>query len=342
MAESVATVHHVPRLVAVLSLILLLAGCAGADLAKQRFPRTTIPADAENVTDPTGSSRPPAPPADGEPVDPAFAADELRLTDPCELLDEDVLKRFGTPGDRSRGGFSRCSNFMKDKNGKDLAVTVEIGQTMTTELKKADKQLAGLRSYEQVLENSACFVSVITQEEPGLGITVQIGYEDGDACAPGREMAESVVRQIKDRAATRTAAKGSLITLDPCALPEKAAVEAGAGAGHRVYPYGLHHCSWVGDDRELTLAFRETFIPDDHEFDDKQTEVDLGGGVVGYQLSSSTAFPSCEVTWVQLEGADNDGEVVEVKSAGPKASEFDRCATAVAFAKSIVGKIPKG
>lgn len=342
MEHSVATVHHVPRLVAVLSLILLLAGCAGADLAKQRFPRTTIPADAENVSDPGGSSQKSPPPANGQPVDPAFAADKLRLTDPCELLDEDVLKRFGTPGDRSRSGFSRCSNFMKDKGGKDLAVTVEVGQTMTSELKKADKQLAGLRSYEQVLENSACFVSVITQEEPGLGLTVQIGYEDGDACAPGREMAEAVVKQIKERSATRTPAKGSLITLDPCAVPDKAAVDAAAGADYRVYPYGLHNCAWVGEDRELTLAFRETYIPDDRSFDDKQTEVDLGGGVVGYQVSNSTAFPSCEVKWVQLAGSDNEGEIVQVKSAAPKATEFDRCAAAVTFAKSILGKIPKG
>jgi hypothetical protein len=341
MEHPVATVHLVPRLVAVLSLILLLAGCAGADLAKQRFPRTTIPANAENVSDPTGSSQPP-PPTDGKPVDPTFAADKLRLVDPCELLDEDVLKRFGTPGERSRSGFSRCSNFMKDKGGKDLAVTVEVGQTMTTELKNADKQLAGLRSYEQVLENSACFVSVITQEQPGLGLTVQIGYEDGDACAPGREVAQSVVEQIKARAATRTPAKGSLITLDPCVLPDKAAVDAAAGSDYRLYPYGLHNCAWVGKDRELTLALRETFIPKDREFDEKQTEVDLGGGVVGYQVSSSSAFPSCEVTWVQLVGSDDDGEIVEVKSAGPKATEFDRCATAVTFAKSILGKIPKG
>ncbi|MEU4740180.1 DUF3558 family protein [Actinosynnema sp. NPDC023658] len=330
-----------PRLVAVLSLILLLAGCAGADLAKQRFPRTTIPADAENVSDPSGTSQAP-PPTDGRPVDPAFAADKLRLTDPCELLDEDVLKRLGTPGDRSRSGFSRCSNFMKDKAGKDLAVTVEIGQTMTTEIKKADKQLAGLRSYEQVLENSACFVSVITQDEPGLGITVQIGYEDGDACAPGREVATSVVEQIKARAATRTPPKGSLITLDPCVLPDKAAVDAATGADYRMYPYGLHNCGWVGKDRELSLAFRETFIPDNRKFDDGQTEVDLGGGVKAYQVSNSTSFPSCEVKWVQRVGDDHEGELVEVKSAGPKGTDFDRCATAVTFAKTVVGKIPKG
>ncbi|MGW4116535.1 hypothetical protein ACWEFJ_37150 [Actinosynnema sp. NPDC004786] len=330
-----------PRLVAVLSSILLLAGCAGADLAKQHFPRTTIPANAENVSDPSGTSRT-SPPVSGQPVDPAFAPDRMRLTDPCELLDEEVLKRLGTPGERSRSGFSRCSNFMKDKNGKDLAVTVEIGQTMTTELKNADKQLAGLRSYEQVLENSACFVSVITQEQPGLGITVQIGYEDGDACGPGRQVAESVVERLKAGGAARTPAKGSLITLDPCVLPDRPTIEAASGPGYRVYPYGLHTCAWVGEDRELTLTLREAFIPDDREFDEGQTEVDLGGGVTGYQVASSTAFPSCEVKWVQLVGSDNEGEIVDVKSAGPKDSEFDRCAAAVAFAKAVVGKIPKG
>ncbi|MFD1150277.1 DUF3558 domain-containing protein [Saccharothrix hoggarensis] len=330
-----------PRLVAVpsaiLSLALLLAGCVGPDLAKQRFPRTTIPANAENVADPSEDT----PVPDGQPVDPAFAPDRIRVTDPCELLDEDVLKRFGTPGDRSRSGFSRCSNFMEDKDGKDLAVTVEIGQTMTSELKEADKQIGGLRAHEQTLEDSACFVSVITQEKPGLGITVQIGYEHGDACAPGREMAESVVAQIKDGKGIFRPAKGSLVTLDPCALPDQATVDAAAGPGYRAYPYGLHTCSWLGDDKEITLDFRETFIPDDRDFDDKQTEVDLGGGITGYQVSRSTAFPSCEVKWVQLEGNDNEGEVVEVKSAGPKTAEFDRCAAAVAFAKAVIGKIPK-
>jgi hypothetical protein len=340
MAQSVATVHVVHRLVAVLSAILLLAGCAGADLAKQKFPRTTIPANAEKVSDPTGTTRTtPAP--DGEPVEPAFASDKMRLIDPCELLDEEVLKQFGTPGDQSRSGYARCSNFMKDKAGKDLAVTVETGQTMTSELKNADKQIAGLRSHEQTLENSACFVSVITQEKPGLGITVQIGYEDGDACTPGRVVAESVVKRIREDPPTREPVKGSLITLDPCALPDQAAIDTAVGADRRVYPYGLHNCAWVGDDRELTVDFRATFVPRDRDFDDKQTEVDLGGGVTGYQVDSVTAFPSCEVKWVQLVGDENKGEVVEVKSAGPKESQFDRCATAVAFAKGLVGKIPK-
>ncbi|QFZ22954.1 DUF3558 domain-containing protein [Saccharothrix syringae] len=328
------------RLVAVLSAFLLLAGCAGPDLAKRTFPRSTIPAAVGNATATTGAPTTAKAPV-GQPVDPVFAADRLRLVDPCAVLAEELLDELGEPGVESRTGFSRCSNFMKDGSGKDLAVTVEIGQTMTVELADADKQLAGLRSHEQTLDNSACFVSVITQEQPGLGISVQIGYKDGDACAPGRKVAESVVNQVKARKGVITPAKGSLITLDPCALPDAAAVEAAVGREPDVFPYGLHNCSWAGKDRELTLDLRRTFVPDDRKFDDAQTEVDLGGGVKGYQVSARTSFPSCEVTWVQRTEADDEGEVVRVKSAGPEEVEFDRCAAAVGFAKALVGKIPR-
>ncbi|MFT7840140.1 hypothetical protein Q5530_28695 [Saccharothrix sp. BKS2] len=329
------------RLVAVLSAFLLLTGCAGPDLAKRNFPRSTIPAEAGNTTATTGASATTQAPV-GQPVDPAFATDRLRLVDPCALLTRDLLKQLGQPGTESRSGFSRCSNFMKDGSGKDLGVTVELGQTMTVELKDADKRLAGLRSHEQVLENSACFVSVITQDEPGLGITVQIGYEDGDACGFGRKVMESVVEQVKARKGAITPPKGSLIALDPCALPDEGAVQAVVGrGGHRVFPYGLHNCSWTGPDREVTLDLRRTFLPTDRKFDDAQTEVDLGNGVRGYQVAATTAFPSCEVLWVQRPAEDREGEVVKVKAAGPEESEFDRCAAAVAFAKALLGKIPK-
>ena len=337
--------HLVPRLArpvhavaAALSVLaLLVAGCGSNALAKQPpFPRSTIQANAADPSEKpvTGST------STGEPADPAFAADKLRLLDPCKLLDADTLKELGKPDDAVPGGFSRCSNFMKDKDGKELSITVEVGQTMTSEVKKADKKIAGLPSYEQVLEGSACFVSVITQDDPGLAFTVQIGYKDGDGCVPGRKVAESVVKLAKGKTAVRTPPKGSVITVDPCALPSDAAVLEATVKTPRVYPYGLHNCSWVGDDAEMTLDFRGGFVPKDDKFDSKQTEVDLGG-VKGYQIDSNTSFPSCTIKWVQLRGDDDEGETVEVKSAGPKKAEFDRCAKAQAFAKALLPKLPR-
>lgn len=334
--------HVVPRLArpaaALCALALLAAGCGSDALAKKPpFPRSTIQA---NAADPSEQPTTTGTPSTGEPVDPAFAMDKLRLLDPCKLLDETTLKELGKPDDVSPSGFSRCSNFMRDKDGKDLSITVEVGQTMTSEIKKADKQIAGLRSYEQVLEGSACFVSVITQEDPGLAFTVQVGYKDADGCVPGRKVAESVVKLAKGKSATRTPPKGSVITLDPCELPSDAALAEVTDKSPRRYPYGLHNCSWVGKDAEITLDFRGGFIPKDDKFDTKQTEIDLGG-VKAYQLDSATSFPSCSVKWVQVRGQGHDGEVVEVKSAGSKDVEFDRCAKAQAFAKSLLPKLPR-
>ena len=332
--------HLVPRLVrpaAVLCALALLAGCGSGSLAKSPpFPRSTIQANAADPSEKpvTGST------TTGKPVDPAFAAEKLRLLDPCKLLDDDTLKGLGTPDDLSPGGFSRCSNYMKDKNGKELSISVEVGQTMTSEIKKADKKIAGYRSYEQVLEGSACFVSVITQEDPGLAFTVQIGFKDGDGCVPGRVVAESVVKLAKGKGAARTPAKGSVVEVDPCELPSDAAVVEAVAQSSRRYPYGLHNCSWVGKDAEISLDFRLGFVPKDDKFDPKQTEVDLGG-VKAYQVETTTSFPSCSLKWVQLRADGNQGEVVEVKSAGAKKSEFDRCARAQAFAKSLLPKLPK-
>jgi hypothetical protein len=331
-------VRPVPAVVAALCA-LVLAGCGAADLAKQNpFPRSTIAANAENATDtvdvPTNQTAAPA----GQPVDPAFAVDKVRLMDPCKLFDDAVLKQLGTPDDYLPGGFSRCSNYMKNKEGKDLSITLEIGQTMTIELQKADKKLAGLRSYEQTVEG-ACFVSVITQDSPGLGITVQIGLKEGDACEPGRVVAESVVKQAKLKSSSKAAEKGSLITLDPCVLPEQSAITEAAGSSPKVYPYGLHNCTWVGKDAEMSVDLRSTFIPDDEEFDPKQTTIDLAG-TKAYQVEAKGAYPSCTIKWVHRKTDKNEGEIVEVKSSGAKASDFDRCAKAQAFGKALLPKVP--
>ena len=88
--------HLVPRLArpvhavaAALSVLaLLVAGCGSNALAKQPpFPRSTIQANAADPSEKpvTGST------STGEPADPAFAADKLRLLDPCKLLDADTL-----------------------------------------------------------------------------------------------------------------------------------------------------------------------------------------------------------------------------------------------------------
>ncbi|WP_199439252.1 DUF3558 family protein [Umezawaea beigongshangensis] len=330
--------HRATAVAAVVCALTVLSGCAtGPDLAKKTYPRSTVPV-AENVT---GSGTPTSGGNRGAGrADPAFAPDQLRLLDPCALFDNEVLRSLGRPADTTPSSFSECANYMVDKQGEDLSISIKLGETMTSEVEKADRKIGGLPSVEQTLDDTACFVHVITQDEPGLGITVQIGYKEGDPCVPGRAVAESVVRQIADGAEKITPAKGSLVSLDPCALPEQGVVAEAAGDAPKTYPYGLHNCSWISRTAEISVNFRTTFVPDGNAFEPGQQPVDLNG-TPAFQLPDDGAFPSCEVFWLQRESGGTEGELVEVKSSGPKESQFDRCARAQAFAKALLPKIPK-
>jgi hypothetical protein len=342
VAISIATVHPVPRLArpvyavaTAFCVLLAVSGCGTTDLARKTFPRSTVPMTADNAADSTGTGTA----TSGQAADAAFAIDKLRLVDPCKVL-EGVADLVGRPSDYNASGFSECSNYVQDEHGEDLSISVRLGQSMTLEVQKADKQIAGMRAYEQKLDSNACFVNIITQENPGLGLTVQIGAKDGDPCAPGRTVAEGVVKQIKQKAPTRTPAKGSLLGLDPCALPDEAAVTDAVGSAPRRFPYGMHTCSWSTAAADIGIDLRSSFIPKDDKFDDKQQSVDLGG-VPAFQILNAGAHPTCTLKWVQRGTSGNEGEIVEVKSSGSKSSDFDRCAKAQAFAKALLPKIPR-
>ncbi|WP_285745197.1 hypothetical protein [Lentzea sp. NBRC 105346] len=331
---------RIRAVLAIAAALVTLAGCAsGPGLDKHVSNRRTVPANAANTAntvDPTSGQ------SSGKPVDPAFAVEKLRLVDPCKLMSKDLLEPFGKPDTRYSGSaYTRCSNYMKDTSGKDLNFSVEVGYQMSYELSKATKQLAGLKSYEQKLDSGACFISAITQENPPIGVRMQVGYKTGDACEAGRKLLESVIKKLKSNPPKYTVKKGSPIELDPCTVPDQAAIKEGSGEGARMLLYGLHSCGWNTRTVNLTLDFRLTYVPKDNKFDDKQTEVDLGNGVKGYQTLQETAYPTCNLLVLLTKDGNGNGEVVAISVAGSKEDQFDRCAKAQAFAKALLPKLPK-
>ena len=302
-----------------------------------------MPAAAEATSTSTDPSAKPSA-APNKPVDPAFAADRLRLVNPCALIEKEVLQDVGTPSRYSSSSYTRCSNYMKDKAGKTLNITLDIGYTLTsTEVQKATKQLAGLKSTEQKLNNSACFVSVITQENPPQAVRVQIGTgtDGAEPCEPGRKVIEGAVRKLKGNPQRYTPPKGSPVEVDACAIVEKADLSNPLGASPKSLAFGLHACSWSAQSMQMQLDFKTARIPKDNKFDDKQTEVDLGG-VPGYQVFKDGAFPSCDVTVVRTKDANSAGEIAQFTASGSKEKTFDRCQAAQAFAKAVLPKLPKG
>jgi hypothetical protein len=314
---------------------VVLAGCGGTvDTAKQTFPRSTVPAG--NVgTDTSSTGKPKA-------NDPAFSNEKLRAIDPCGLLTKDILSAVGTPADDSSDDFGSCSNYMKDKDGRDLSITVYVGETISG-AERADQNIGGLPAMESKLDDSsACFVSVITSTNPNIGVRVQIGGDGKDLCATGRTVLTSIVDLIRNDPPEREEKTGSIANSDPCTLLDTAALKTALGGVETtVSPYSLHWCNWIGESVSVGVWFRTGYDPKDSTVD-PGTPVDLGNGVTVYQNAEDTVA-SCRLQWRHRStGQDGADEIVEVDfdNSSPPAGD-NGCASAAAVAKLLVPALPK-
>ncbi|MEV6243799.1 hypothetical protein [Lentzea sp. NPDC051838] len=321
---------------------LLMAGCAtGPGLDKTHSLRRTVQAEADATsTDP--STKPSSQP--GKPVDPAFAAERMRLVNPCALIDKDVLQTVGTPSRYTSSNYTRCSNYMKDKAGKSLSISVDVGYTLTSgDLKNATKQIAGLKSSEQKL-TSSCRVTAVTQENPGQALQISASTGTGndaaaETCEPARKVLEGAVRKAKGNPQKYSPPKGSPVEVDPCTIVDKATLAPVLGASPRSLPFGLHQCTWSGQSGSMQLDFRTARIPKDGKFDKDSAEVDLGGAK-GYQVFKDGPFPTCHLIVVRTKDSSDAGEIAEFQVGMSKEKAGDRCQAAQAFAKAVLPSLP--
>ena len=130
-------------------------------------------------------------------------------------------------------------------------------------------------------------------------------------------MIEGAVRKLKGNPQRYTPPKGSPVEVDACAIVEKADLSNPLGASPKSLAFGLHACSWSAQSMQMQLDFKTARIPKDNKFDDKQTEVDLGG-VPGYQVFKDGAFPSCDVTVVRTKDANSAGEIAQFTASGAR------------------------
>jgi uncharacterized protein DUF3558 len=312
---------------------VVLAGCGQAvDTAKQTFPRRTVPAGQGETGVTTGKPKT---------NDPAFSNDELRKLDPCALLSEDILAPLGKPADNRMQDFGSCSNYMEDKAGKDLSITLYVGETLNGAT-DADQNIGGLPAFESELDDgSACFVSAVTSTNPNFGLRVQVGGEGEELCATGRTVLTGVVAVVRDEPPAREEKRGSVASVDPCTLLEPEQITTAVGADTKMSPYSLHWCNWIGDNVNVGVWIRSGYDPKDDTVD-PGAPVDLGGGITGYQ-SPTEGAASCRLEWRHRStGEDGADEIVEVDFDNSKAPAGDNgCPGAVAIAKLVIPALPK-
>lgn len=320
-----------------LSAAAVLAGCAEqVDTAKVTYERTTVPAGEANNGGKTGSTNTGKPKTN----DPAFTVEKLREIDPCALLTDDILSAVGTPAENRPQDFGDCSNYMQDKEGKDLSVTLYVGETADGAA-DADLNIGGLPAFESELtDGEACFVTVVTSTSPNFGIKLQVGGKADDLCGPGHTIMESVVNLIRDDPPNYDIEKGSLVDVDPCAVVEESAVTTTLGVEASASPYNLHWCNWNGDGASLGLWLRTGYDP--KESSSGGEPVDLGG-ITGYQEATQSGGVSCRLEWLhRATDADDQAEVVSLYVDKSEPAQGDNgCPTAVAAAKLVIGALPK-
>jgi hypothetical protein len=321
-------------LVAVAAVVL--AGCgATVDTAKQTFPRSTVPAGQFTGEKTTATGEPKA-------NDPAFANEEIIKLEPCALLTEDILASVGEPDENKPENYGNCSNYMKDKDGKSLYLTLYVGETIS-DAQNADQNIGGLPAFESELDDgSACFVNAVTSTDPNFGIRIQAGGEGKDLCPTATKVLTSVIEKIREDPPEREAGSDSIAGVDPCTLLDAAAVKTALGGVEvTTYPYTLHWCNWVGDNVTLNVWFRTGSDPKGGA--DNATPVDLGDGVTAYQSVKASPSVSCRLEWLHRStGTDGADEIVEVEYENTQPPSGDNgCASVTEVAKLLIPKLPK-
>ncbi|GAA4029169.1 DUF3558 domain-containing protein [Allokutzneria multivorans] len=339
MSDGVATVHLVrspARTVwtaIALSGAFLLAGCGSqADLAKVNHPRTVVPAKVVQKPQPNTPPRP---------VEPVFAPERLRAVDPCALMDTQTLSAFGVPASSRAVALSDCGNYMKDGAGKRLSITLRLGQNVLISDTAKTTKLAGLTTVEST-STTTCFVKSVVQEgSVVLGIVAQVDYE-GDSCDVGRRLNESAINRIRTNAPLRPQGnKGSLTSVDPCAIFSPVTATEVLGGTPSMTPYDLYRCNWRRDSLSFGIEFAENTDPKNSSAN-KKAEVVTIEGVTAYQRKDDSFGNSCKIEWLHKATTDGKGEVATVSVDNTKKGvDIDLCAKATTVAKALVPKLPK-
>ncbi len=295
------------------------------------YTRTTVPARPSGTT---GAPRT---------NDPAFAAEKLRKIDPCKLLDDPTLSTVGTPARNQDADFSQCSNFMKDKDGKELNLGLTLGEALLENPAQANKNIGGLPAIEQELDDkSACFQTVVTETSPNRGIKLQVGGKAANLCDIGRTVLKAVVEHIRSDPPAYPTTPGTVREVDPCTTLREPELTAALGGDPKPVPTSLHWCTWTAGGADVWVWLRSGVDPARTSEAAKAQKVDLGGGVTAIQQADTTSSAKCEVAWAQLPQGGDTAEVASVSFIryAPRQGE-DVCARAQGLAKALVPRLPK-
>jgi hypothetical protein len=318
----------------------LLTGCAGEDLTKKNFERTTVPA-TELAESGGGQGSVPSGPID----DPALELATLRTVDACGLLSDDFVGNFNfTPQeDFGSGGWGECSRSFVDVGGKPIRVSLELGEGGVFP-DQATGNVAGLPLVQLSIDDTSCISTAVTNHNPGLGISLMANYEQGggDACQTSYLVLEGVVEQLRANPPQLTPEEGSLLTVDLCESFQSEEFLAALGEDGDeadVMPSGLHFCM-LSQGRITAHAYARVGWPVAPY--EGTNEIELVDGLTAVQEPGASDMAECSVSWNHRELGEEEAEILSLHYYD-YASEADvdtACERVTELAKAMVKTLP--
>ncbi|TDW19154.1 serine/threonine protein kinase [Kribbella kalugense] len=308
--------------------------------APSTAPTSTVPTPTSTVPTPTsGSATAPAAGPVGDPL----------TVDPCALIDEKSLSRFGqTTLEPAYGNFDRCDVVVTGTGDQEVDVRAELNlpytdsprgavQKFTGNLRTVTREKSGGDDCERVL-----VLSDRTQ------IQVEAKHTDGsgmDVCAMAEAVTQKAIGVLQAGPIPRRTAPlpaTSLAQVDACTLLDKKALAVIPGVGpHPDTSFGNWSCGWDGTTSDLSV---DLYFDRNQPLDSSDGQPITVGGRSAFLSNENDGPKTCAVVIVYRTYVDPNGQdAVELvtMSVGGSAKPASLCGLATKLAQAAVLKLPK-
>ncbi|TCC04065.1 serine/threonine-protein kinase [Kribbella soli] len=265
--------------------------------------------------------------------------------DPCALIDEASLSKFGDATlEPAYGNFDRCDVVVNGSGGQQVDVRAELDEAdnelpqgavekLTGNLNKVVRARAGDGDCERVLVLS-----------DGTHVVVEARHTDGsgmDVCAMAEAVTQKAIGVLKAGPIprrTQPLPAASLAHLDACTLLDNQALELipAVDAKHPDTSFGGWSCGWESTTSDLSVDVR---FDRDQPLDASDGRPVTMSGRSAFISSEDDGPGTCAALIVFRQYADTV-ELVTVIARGP-GTQTTLCGLATKLGQAVAAKLPK-
>ncbi|MBE1486756.1 DUF3558 domain-containing protein [Plantactinospora soyae] len=316
------------------SVVLLLAGCTTESAPPEQPPPASIIA---TVT---------VPPSSGITI----TAEQLSNSDPCGLLDSQVLSKFGDAEIEIDFRFTGCNGEISSPAGDQVRISVGFDFDLSS-LSMAPSIRHGVTVYRDGDPNW-CRRSIVVSPAAAINLAVAADAES-TRCQVADAVLDAMLPQLRQGQLTpANHPPNSLAKLDACRLLNHTETHEVPGIDRtQVYPgYNGHHCTWGKEtvsDPHVYVAFNRSFPPEAKSTGAVATTIAGRPAVVdpfaGGENDSYRTLPDCNVEFAYRPLDRPSGvRTVELVHVGVSfdGPEKARCELATALATKVAERLP--